>query len=324
MKRRGARLWAARLYAHLVRHVTKHSEIIVQARRGGIAESVHRAVAALAAPDGELVECWGDPGLVTFWRSCAKPLQAQTWLADGTVAHFGWGPAELAVMCGSHDGGPEPAALVRRMLAGAGLSESDLRCDDALKARHNCSGNHAGFLAACVYHGWDVATYQAPDHPAQQAALRMFAACTGSEPDAVTTATDGCGVVTYATSLSAAAATYALLPALLPELVAAMRAYPLLVQGPGGLDTVLMEALPGATSKRGAEGLAGVSLPDGRGLAVKVADGAARALAPAVVAALRAVLGPEALPAAVAALGRPVIIGDAGLPVGELLAVAPA
>ena len=62
MKRRGARLWAARLYAHLVRHVTKHSEIIVQARRGGIAESVHRAVAALAAPDGELVECWGDPG----------------------------------------------------------------------------------------------------------------------------------------------------------------------------------------------------------------------------------------------------------------------
>ena len=140
----------------------------------------------------------------------------------------------------------------------------------------------------------------------------------------MTTATDGCGVVTYATPLSAAAATYALLPALLPELVAAMRAYPLLVQGPGGLDTVLMEALPGATSKRGAEGLAGVSLPDGRGLAVKVADGAARALAPAVVAALRAVLGPEALPAAVAVLGRPVITGDAGMPVGELLAVAPA
>ncbi|MEI6451098.1 MAG: asparaginase, partial [Actinomycetes bacterium] len=61
----------------------QHPEIIIQARRGGTVESVHHAVAALAAPDGEIVERWGDPGMVTFWRSSAKPFQAQAWLADG-------------------------------------------------------------------------------------------------------------------------------------------------------------------------------------------------------------------------------------------------
>jgi L-asparaginase II len=65
--------------------VKQHPEIIIQARRGGTVESVHRAVAALSGPDGEIVERWGDPGMVTFWRSSAKPFQAQAWLADGTV-----------------------------------------------------------------------------------------------------------------------------------------------------------------------------------------------------------------------------------------------
>ena len=66
----------------------QHPEIIIQARRGGTVESVHHAVAALAGPDGEIVERWGDPGMVTFWRSSAKPFQAQAWLTDGTVTQY--------------------------------------------------------------------------------------------------------------------------------------------------------------------------------------------------------------------------------------------
>ena len=42
----------------------QHPEILVQARRGGTVESLHRACAALAGPDGEIVERWGDPGMV--------------------------------------------------------------------------------------------------------------------------------------------------------------------------------------------------------------------------------------------------------------------
>ena len=109
--------------------IVQHPEILVQARRGGTVESLHRACAALAGPDGEIVERWGDPGMVTYWRSSAKPLQAQAWLADGTVGHFGWGAEELAIMSASHDGLDFQADLVRRMLGDAGLSEQDLRCD---------------------------------------------------------------------------------------------------------------------------------------------------------------------------------------------------
>jgi L-asparaginase II len=303
--------------------IIQHPEILVQARRGGTVESIHRAIAALAGPDGEIVERWGDPGMVTFWRSSAKPFQTSAWLADGTIEHFGWGAQELAIISASHDGQDFQAGLVRRMLADLGLSETDLRCDPTLKSRHNCSGNHAGLLAASAHHGWDIPTYQRPDHPAQIAALRAFAACTGLDAAQVLTAVDGCGVVAYATPLTIAATTFALLPELLPEIGAAMRSHPLLVAGPAWFDTIIMQTLPGTTSKSGAEGLGCVSLPDGRGLAVKVVDGADRAMEPAALAVLGAALGVDALPERLAALGRPPIKNDAGRVVGELLAVAP-
>jgi L-asparaginase II len=303
--------------------VSQHPEIMVQARRGGVVESLHRAVAALAGPDGEIVERWGDPGMVTFWRSSAKPFQAQAWLSGGTVDHFGWGAEELAIMSSSHKGLDFQAELVRRMLADIGLRETDLRCDRALKARHNCSGNHTGFLAASVHHGWDITTYQQPGHPAQEAALRAFAACVGLDPRQVPTGVDGCGIVCYATPVTIAAAAFALMPELLPEISAAMRAHPALVEGPGRLDTVIMETIAGATSKGGAEGLSCISLPDGRGLAVKVVDGADRAADPAAVTALTSVLGADAIAEPLRKIGRPATRNDAGDVVGELLGVAP-
>ena len=89
-----------------VRRVTQHPEILVQAWRGGTVESLHRVCAALADPDGHVVERWGDPSFQTYWRSAAKPLQAQTWLSDGSLEAAGWGDQELAVMCASHVGAP--------------------------------------------------------------------------------------------------------------------------------------------------------------------------------------------------------------------------
>ena len=191
-------------------------------------------------------------------------------------------------------------------------------------AAHNCSGNHTGFLAASVHHGWDVASYQQPGHPAQQAALKAFAARHRHWSEAaMPTGVDGCGIVCYATPVTVAASTFALLPELLPEISAAMRAHPELVEAPGWIDTEVMRAISGATSKCGAEGLSCFSLPDGRGLAVKVVDGADRALEPAGLAVLEVVLGAEALSDALSAIARPPIKNDAGDVVGELLAVVP-
>ena len=61
-----------------------------------------------------------------------------------------------------------------------------------------------------------------------------------------------------------------------------MRAHPELIRGPKGLDTNLMQALPGWIAKGGAEGLLCAASPDGLGLALKVEDGATRALRPAL------------------------------------------
>ena len=69
----------------------------------------------------------------------------------------------------------------------------------------------------------------------------------------------------------------------------AMRTRPFLVGGTDRFDTVLSEATDGrVVAKVGAEGVHSVAVPDeALGLAIKVADGAARAQYPAVLRALQ-------------------------------------
>ena len=62
------------------------------------------------------------------------------------------------------------------------------------------------------------------------------------------------------------------------RLAAAMTSHPELVAFDGALDTELMRAHPGLVAKIGAEGVLGIGLPDGRGAALKVLDGAMRGL----------------------------------------------
>jgi L-asparaginase II len=101
-----------------------------------------------------------------------------------------------------------------------------------------------------------------------------------------------------------------------------MRAHPALVAFDGALDTELMRAEDGLVAKIGAEGVLAVGLPDGRGLAVKVADGAMRALDPAGVALVREVLGVPAHGAALAGLEAPEVVNSRGERVGAGRALA--
>ena len=66
----------------------------------------------------------------------------------------------------------------------------------------------------------------------------------------------------------------------------AMTAHPHLVGGPDRDVTRLMRAVPGLMAKDGAEGVYVAALPDGRAVALKIADGAGRARLPVMVAAL--------------------------------------
>jgi L-asparaginase II len=100
------------------------------------------------------------------------------------------------------------------------------------------------------------------------------------------------------------------------RIAGAMRAHPELVAYRGAIDTELMTALP-VVAKIGAEAVIAIGCSDGRGLAVKVADGALRALDPAAVWAVRSVLG-LADGDALAALAEPAVRNSRDAVVGRL------
>jgi len=244
--------------------------IRVVVRRGDVVEATH--LVHVAASDGLL---YGDD-VVSHLRSAAKPIQA----IPVAEAYGDLGDDELAIACASHQAEPAQLAAVRTLLARAGATPDDLENGPQEdrphgKLGHNCSGKHAGFLAACRANGWPFAGYRLPEHPLQQ---RIRALLEDGEP-----AVDGCGVPTYAQPLTAQARLLLGTPARVAE---AMRARPELVGGDGADDTALMRLRPGFLAKRGAEGLLCAVSPDGRGYAFKVADGNGRALRPAIAAVL--------------------------------------
>ncbi len=253
--------------------------ISVTVRRGAVVEAVHR-VHAVAVSDGGVLAAAGDPGLVCYLRSCAKPIQALPLVR----AYDHLDDAEVAIACASHRAEPAQLEAVRLLLARAGAIEDDLECGEQEgrargRIHHNCSGKHAGMLAACRANGWPREGYRLPEHPLQLENLRDVAAAAGVGADEIPTAVDGCGVVTFAVSLERAAG---LLTRAHERAAQAMRACPELVGGDGSPDTELMRALPGWIAKGGAEGLFCAAGPDALGVALKVADGSARALKPAL------------------------------------------
>jgi L-asparaginase II len=254
--------------------------ITVAVERGGVVESRHR-VHAVRVEGDKVREFWGDPELVTFMRSAAKPLQALPLVA----AYERLSAEETAIACASHDAAPEQLDAVKLLLARSWSSEDDLECGpvDGSRLRHNCSGKHAGMLAVCAARDWPREGYRLESHPLQQEirAIVEEAAQVKDAPAAV----DGCGVVTFALPLRTMAKAFARLGGRdLPgsdRITAAMVANPELVEGPGRTATEVMKALPGLVAKGGAEGLLCVGYPDGVGFALKAEDGGTRALGPA-------------------------------------------
>jgi L-asparaginase II len=248
--------------------------IRVTVLRGDTVESVHR-VHAVAVNDGQVVESAGDPGLVTFMRSAAKPLQAHP-LAR---VREDLDQRDLAIASASHLADEGQLAAVEALLAKAPATEDDLECGpfEGSKLKHNCSGKHAGMLALCNASGWPYEGYRFAEHPCQRAILAEIAEL--AETPAMATAVDGCGVPTFALPLERMAAAFARVD---ERIAAAMRAHPELIREPIALDTSLMRELPGWTAKGGAERLLCAVGPDGLALALKTEDGQQRALGPAL------------------------------------------
>ena len=140
-------------------------------------------------------------------------------------------------------------------------------------------------LAVCAARGWESEGYRLPGHPLQRELLEEVEATAGAHVR--TTGVDGCGVVTFATTLATMARAFGRLEAREAgdRVAAAMRAHPRLIRGERAADTMLMLALPGWIAKGGAEGLM-CAAGDGLGVALKAEDGSARAMRPALAVVL--------------------------------------
>lgn len=316
--------------------------------RGALVESRHRVHAAVVDASGAVYATAGDPSLVTYWRSCAKPFQAMPLVRDGGLERFKWGDDELALACGSHGGEPEHVAIAARMLASLGLEEGDLACGiheplsrrGAQMARdggamltrlhNNCSGKHAAMMARARLAGWPTAGYERADHPVQREAREEVAKWSGLDATALGVGVDGCGVSVFAMPLTAMALAYARFgdaytrgeePA--ARIGKAMVSRPFLIGGTERFDTVLAEETAGRViAKVGAEGVHSVAIPDrGLGLVIKVEDGATRAQHPAVIEALRQLrVLSDPLPARLAEFARRPIRNTRGDAVGDITA----
>ena len=260
----------------------------VVVRRGGVVEAVHR-VHAVAVLAGEIVARAGDPELVAFLRSSSKPIQALP-LAR---ARPDLDERDLAIASASHRAERAQLEAARRLLAKAPARERELECGiqdgrspDPL--HHNCSGKHAGMLALCRAHDWRSEGYRHEGHRVQRAMLTAHAEAAEVDGDAIPTAVDGCGVVTFALTLERTARAFGRIESLKggSRVATAMRAYPELIGGAGQTDTELMRALAGWTAKGGAEGLMCAASPDGLGVALKSVDGFSRPHRPALHAFL--------------------------------------
>ncbi|MCS6907603.1 MAG: asparaginase [Anaerolineales bacterium] len=283
---------------------------VVEVTRGSIVESQHFGAAAVVDSGGRLLASVGDPYLVTYLRSSAKPFQALPFIERGGDQMFHLTSKEIAILCSSHDGSHEHVSVIKGIQEKVGVQESDLLCGAHLPFHwptqlellrrgeppspnhNNCSGKHTGMLAHARLRGLPISDYINPEHPIQQTILQVISEMTSLPADKIAMGIDGCSAPTFALPLYHAALGFARLcdprglslerAAACRRIVSSMLAHPVMVGGEGRFDTRLMEVGAGRIlAKVGAEGYLCIGVLPGAlgadspgvGIALKIADG---------------------------------------------------
>ena len=275
-------------------------EVLAELTRNGLVESVHSGHLIMLNADGSIHKVKGSVDMPIFPRSSVKCMQASAMVRNGLKLE----PRLLALVEASHSGAAMHQEGVLEILAGAGLSESDLQCafdkplgdleriawgeKPATRLAMNCSGKHAGMLATCVINGWDIKTYLKAYHPLQVAVLNEIEGLVGANVSNKTF--DGCGAPLFAvTTRELANAIRNISISKDPvhvEVMSAARAFPEMVAGVGRLTTRTMQSVAGLFMKEGAEAVEVASMNDGRTLVFKISDGSWRAFGAIMHAAL--------------------------------------
>jgi L-asparaginase II len=237
-------------------------------------------------------------------------------IESGASDQYTLSDAELSLACSSHQGEQIHQTLVASWLNRLGLSEDHLACGAVLpedtesahqllaagqqgcRIHHNCSGKHAGFLTTALHLDMPLDNYHDIEHPLQQLSLETLSDLANVDLKQYPIGIDGCGLpaptmpllqLAYATARFAnpadlsdvrTQAIYRLHEAIINE--------PLYIAGHGTVVSELNEVTQGSVlAKTGAEGIITAALPEqGLGIALKIADGSARARSVGLLAIL--------------------------------------
>lgn len=291
---------------------------LVNVIRGNLVESQHWGHLAVTNREGKTLFSLGNPNVVAFWRSAAKPFQAIPLVERAGIEKYGFTGSEIALITSSHNGEPEHLKTLRNILDKLGLAESCLQCGPAFPmhtasaqnliasgekyapAHNACSGKHAGMLALALLLNASLEDYIKKDHPVQQEMLKVIGEVCSLTPEQISLGVDGCGVPVFALPIRSMAMAYARFS--LPEgcfsparaktlqiIRQAMTSHPYFVAGTDRLDTLLMETTKGRlVAKPGAEGVYCIGMvAEGTGLTLKIQDGHSRAIGPVVIHVLK-------------------------------------
>jgi len=297
--------------------------------RSGFDESRHVGAGVVVDASGTVIDSVGDATASIYPRSTMKPFQALAVRRAGAL----FSDEELVLTTASHAGTAAHQALALHMLESFDHLESDLGCppdmpfdrgtartmDGPRRLAMNCSGKHAGMLAACRVNGWDEATYLDIEHPLQQRVRAVVEEYTHETVDLV--GTDGCGAPVFPLTLTGLARGFAGVVARADDdsaaLTDAVLAHPWAIDGVGRANTVTIERLQ-VLAKLGAEGVMVMGLPGGAAVAVKVLDGSQRAGTLAALALLERnrLVASDGVAEVLEATGERVLGG--GVPVGAV------
>lgn len=139
--------------------------------------------------DDKILKSCGDIKRKIFPRSACKALQALACFEVNAHEKFQLTDEQIALLCASHNAEPEHLRVAGEMLAKINLTEASYECGGHYQSEkillasieanagqvppirqifNNCSGKHAGMLAACVALKIDPKGYTSKTHPIQR------------------------------------------------------------------------------------------------------------------------------------------------------------
>ena len=80
------------------------TQCVVKVYRGDVVEATHTGHLVVVDPEGKILFKFGDPNLVTYLRSSAKPFQTIPVIETGAAHRFKLTPKQIAIISRSHSG----------------------------------------------------------------------------------------------------------------------------------------------------------------------------------------------------------------------------